>query len=134
MYAALPFVSASQRRAQWWTRLALSAILLCVLFLSTFVAYGMGLHTGSVEAAAQAPVCQGGEYIVLEGRDAPFISYSDNQVIVSNDNRVQYVHLVRTGNYFAGPDVAWHSVGSQDPQAAAQCMGGVRIMVLPLRH
>jgi hypothetical protein len=134
MYAALPFASASLRRAQWWTRLALSAILLCVLSLSTFVAYEVGLHAGAVGAAAQAPTCQAMEYIVLEGRDAPFISYPDNRVIVSNDNSVQYVHLVRTGNYFAGPDIAWHSVGSQDPQAAAQCMGGVRIMVLPLRH
>ena len=113
---------------------ALSAILLCVFSLSTFVAYEMGLHTGSVEAAAQAPICQAMEYIVLEGSDAPFVSYPGNRVIVSNDNSVQYVHLVRTGYYFAGPDAAWYSVGDHGPQAAAQCMGGERVMFLPARH
>ncbi|HEV2661865.1 MAG TPA: hypothetical protein VGU68_14750 [Ktedonobacteraceae bacterium] len=62
MYAALPFASASLRRAQRWTRLALSAILLCVLSLSTFVAYEVGLHAGAVGAVAQGPACQGGVY------------------------------------------------------------------------
>lgn len=94
----------------------------------------MGLHAGAVGAAAQAPVCQGGEYIVLEGRDARFFYHPENGVIVSNDDNEQYVQQVNLPYYVTGPDVAWHRVGSYNHLSATQCMGGVRIMFLHAGH
>ena len=134
LYAVLPFASSSLRHAQWWTRLALSAILLCVISLSTFAAYQMGVHTGAASAAAQASACQGTEYIVLEGRDASLIYYPEKRVIVTNDNDAQYWRGVRSLPHFVNSDGVWYIVQSDGTQASAQCSVGVQMLLPSLRH
>ena len=134
LYTALPFASSSLRRARWWTRLVLSAILLCVLSLSTFAAYQIGVHTGSADAAAQASACQGTELIVLEGRSVPFIYYPDRQVIVTNDTDAPSMYAVRSLPHFASSDGVWYIVQSHGPQALSQCSVRVQMIFPSLPH
>jgi hypothetical protein len=129
-YAALPF--ASLPRARWWTRLAISAILLLVLFLSTLVTYELGVHEGAASAAAQASACQGQEYLIIRGRNGPFIHYPEGRVFVT-DNAVQYGHPGRFVYYFADPDATWHIVRSHGFPGSVQCAAGPQI-VFPSWH
>jgi hypothetical protein len=131
MYAAMPLATSSARRAQLWTRLAISAILLCAFFLSTFAAYEIGVHAGALQAAAQASACQGMEYIVVEGRSWPPMYYSENRGVLDNDNDAQYG---LPAGLVAGSDGSWHSIRHYGFQAWAQCQAGGQMVLPAWRH
>jgi hypothetical protein len=138
IYAAsfLPFTSSFSRR-QWWTRLALGAIFLFLLSLSTLASYRVGVHAAMVNAA-QAP-CQSSytTYIIM-GRGERHFSYWHRAVDDNNGDGVTWqltneraysiVSINSDQQQMRGPQMSWNHDGM------SQCSTNYPISVFPHPH